>query len=75
MNIELILLTEANDLLRSAYKIAERAGKKTNWTAFKKRLEVALIEQSKLLNGTDDLPAATCTPKTFRVIKSFRVVN
>jgi hypothetical protein len=65
MDTELILLTEANALLRSAYAITERMGKKTNWKAFKKRLEVALVEQSKLLNGTDHLPAATCTPKTF----------
>lgn len=59
-------LKEANDLLRSAHAVAERNGRETNWQAFRKRLQEVLVKQSKLLNGTDHLPAAICTPKTFR---------
>lgn len=60
-------LKEANDLLRSAYAIAERGGHETNWPAFRQRLLDALVKQSKLLIGTDHLPAAVCTPKTFHL--------
>lgn len=60
-------LREANDLLRSAYQIAARNGANTNWTAFSNRLEGVLVMESELLNGTDHAPAATCTPKTFRL--------
>lgn len=31
---ELVLLKKANELLRSAYQIAERKGKDTNWDGF-----------------------------------------
>ena len=61
------LLEEANDLLRSAYAIAEREGAYTNWPAFRKRLEEVLVRQSQLLNGTVFLPAAVATPRTFRL--------
>ena len=62
-------LTEANDLLRSAYQIAIREGVNTNWEAFQTRLEEVLVKQSKQLFGTEHPPAAVCTPKTFRRIQ------
>lgn len=60
-------LRNANDLLRSAYQVAQRDGAVTNWAAFAKRLEDELVSESKLLNNTPHVPAATCTPKTFRI--------
>jgi hypothetical protein len=43
------LFYEANTLLGSAYQIAQRKGKDTNWTAFTKRLKRELNRQHKLL--------------------------
>ena len=60
-------LRAANDLLRSAYQVAQRDGAVTNWAAFAQRLEEELVAESKLLNNTPHVPAATCTPKTFRI--------
>ncbi len=60
-------IQESNDILRSAYAVAARNGLDTNWDAFSRRLEGVLVAQSVLLNGTSYLPAATCTPKTFRL--------
>ena len=45
----LTLLQEANDLLRSAYEIASRDGKETNWKAFRARLKDALKRQNEIL--------------------------
>lgn len=39
------LLLEANELLRSAYAIAQRNGEKTNWEAFRGQLKNALDAQ------------------------------
>lgn len=60
------LLKEANELLRSAHAIAARNGEKTNWEGFKASLEKVLITQSKVLNNTEHLPAATCTPRVYK---------
>ena len=47
---EISLQTEANSLLRSAYQIALREGKDTNWEAFKISLWKELIrEQEKII--------------------------
>ena len=62
-------LTEANELLRSAYAIAEREGDDTNWKAFKNSLEQLLLKQSLVLNNTDNLSAATCTPRVYKSVK------
>lgn len=61
------MLKNANELLRSAYAIACREGQDTNWDAFKQRVEEALLDQSEHQHGTRSVPAATCTPKTFRL--------
>ncbi len=42
-------LRETNEVLRSAYQIAQRGGKETNWAAFTKRLEGVLKRQHALL--------------------------
>lgn len=39
------LLLEANELLRSAYAIAQRNGEQTNWEAFRTQLQKALQAQ------------------------------
>ena len=39
------MLLEANELLRSAYAIAQRNGEKTNWEAFRGQLKNALDAQ------------------------------
>ena len=39
------MLLEANDLLRSAYAIAQRNGEQTNWEAFRGQLKKALEAQ------------------------------
>jgi len=44
---------ESNDLLRSAFMIAEREGKETNWEAWKKQLEIALARQHVMMYGKD----------------------
>lgn len=48
------MLGQANSLLRSAYKIAERQGRKTNWSAFQKRVHAALEKQHDVLNDYHD---------------------
>lgn len=53
--------------LRSAHAIASREGADTNWSAFRKNLELTLVHQSITLNGTSNLAAASCTAKTFRL--------
>ena len=44
-------IKESNDLLRSAFMIAEREGKETNWEAWKKQLEIALARQHVMMYG------------------------
>ena len=44
---------ESNDLLRSAFMIAKRDGKDTNWEAWRKQLEIALARQHVMMYGKD----------------------
>ena len=67
-------LEVANDLLRSAYAIAERDGKDTNWEAFRKKLGPVLQRQNQILNGSGYFPAASCTPKIFHLPSDVREV-
>ena len=46
-------IKESNDLLRSAFMIAKRDGKETNWEAWRKQLEIALTRQHKMMYGKD----------------------
>jgi len=46
-------IKECNDLLRSAFMIAERKGKETNWEVWKKQLEIALARQHIMMYGKD----------------------
>lgn len=39
----------ANGLIRSAFEIAKRNGKDTNWVAFRKQLDKELKRQHKIL--------------------------
>jgi hypothetical protein len=60
---------EQNGLLRSAYQIAEREGKDTNWTAFLNNLQRELLREAGVSGSTDEQTVlrATCTPKTYRL--------
>lgn len=59
----------ANELLRSAYQIAERQGKDTNWEAFKNNLQSELLKQAQATDADEQTTLrATCTPKTYRVV-------
>lgn len=62
-------LLEHNELLRSAYAIAIRNGKDTNWEAFAKRVRAELFDEAGLADLNDEQTAlrVTCTPKTFRI--------
>ena len=42
-------IKESNGLLRSAFMIAKRDGKETNWEAWRKQLEIALTRQHKMI--------------------------
>jgi len=44
----------SNDLLRSAFMIAKRDGKETNWEAWHNQLSVALTRQHKMMYGKDE---------------------
>lgn len=44
-------IKESNGLLRSAFMIAKRDGKETNWEAWRKQLEIALTRQHKMMYG------------------------
>jgi len=46
-------LAAANGLLRSAFQIAKRDGKDTNWEAWRKQLDIALVRQHKLMHGKE----------------------
>ena len=66
-----------NSLLRSAYQIAQRKGRNTNWDAFERAVKRELLELSNVeyttLSGVGDISdvqdtlRATCTPLTFKV--------
>lgn len=56
------LLSDANDLCRSVYSIANRDGKATNWEAFRAKLGESLERQRKglhLMSPQDEFKAAT----------------
>ena len=45
---------ESNDLLRSAFMIAKRDGKDTNWEAFRGQLDIALARQHTMMYGDSE---------------------
>jgi hypothetical protein len=45
-------LKKSNDLLRSAYQIAERNGEKTDWQSFKRQLLLELEVQKSYINNS-----------------------
>ena len=47
-------IKESNDLLRSAFMIAKRDGKETNWEAWHNQLSVALARQHAIIYGKDE---------------------
>jgi thioesterase domain-containing protein len=47
-------IKESNDLLRSAFMIAKRDGKETNWEAFRNQVSIALERQHKMMYGKDE---------------------
>lgn len=47
-------IKESNDLLRSAFMIAKRDGKDTNWEAWHNQLSVALARQHAMMYGKDE---------------------
>lgn len=61
------VISDENDLLRSAYQVALRKGEDTNWEALTARLKTLLCRYAGA-NPTDDLQLAraTGTPKTYR---------
>ena len=63
------MLTEYNELLRSAHEIAKRKGANTNWEAFENNLKKELLKQVGFEGSTDEqiILRATCTPKTYRI--------
>jgi hypothetical protein len=58
-----------NALLRSAYQIAEREGKNTNWKAFLNNLREELTKQAGCSGTIDEqmILRTTCTPLTYRL--------
>lgn len=60
------MLLEANEMLRSFYAVALREGAETNWHGIQRTLQRMLVAQSIAINGTDYLPAATATARTYR---------
>ena len=63
------MLPEYNELLRSAYEIAKRKGKDTNWEAFANNLRKELLKQSGFPHTEDEqiILRSTVTPKTYRI--------
>ena len=49
-----LALVKANSALRSAYAVAAREGRDTNWLAFRVMLNKLLIEQHELIYGKVD---------------------
>ena len=52
-------IKESNGLLRSAFMIAKRDGKETNWEAWHNQLSVALARQHKMMYGKDEVKECT----------------
>jgi len=66
-------LSKSNELLRSAYQIAQREGKNTNWEAFINNLRKELLVQAGLSEDETNenyILRATVTPKTYRIVKA-----
>ena len=63
-------MKNSNELLRSAFQIAQRKGKDTNWEAFENNLKRELTKQLGVAS-TDEQSVlrATCTAKTYRIYK------
>jgi hypothetical protein len=63
-------MSEANDLLRSAYSIAIKEGKDTNWEAFENSVRKELMSQAEINDETDyqAILRATSTPRTYRTV-------
>ena len=62
-------LERQNDLLRSAYSIAQRKGEQTNWEAFENNLKKELLNQAGRSEADPDeqiILRATCTSRTYR---------
>lgn len=61
--------SESNELLRSAFQIAQRQGKDTNWEAFENNLKKELLKQAGFINNNDEqiVLRCTCTPRTYRL--------
>ena len=55
------MLLEANELLRSAYAIAQRNGEQTNWEAFRGQLQKALQAQHESGLTQRALDGALCS--------------
>ena len=62
-------MDQAESLLRSAYQIAQRKGKNTNWGAFERNLLAELTKHLWVNDELDDqdILRATCTPLTYGV--------
>jgi len=62
---------QENELLRSAYQIAHRKGKATNWEAFENNLRKELLHHHGAVQYEEadeqDVMKATCTAKTFEL--------
>ena len=50
-------LTEANDMLRSAYQVAKRDGAETGWEAFRTRLAAVLKKQHAIMYPKEESAA------------------
>ena len=69
-------INQQNSLLRSAYAIAQRKGKDTNWEAFENNLRTELLKQAGLtssggiveLSDEQLLLRTSCTPLTYRTV-------
>ena len=68
------MTNEQNDLLRSAFAIAQRKGETTNWQAFENKVKAALLKDAGLTSDCNEQQAlrATCTPLTFRCVDGCR---
>ncbi|MCK5614682.1 hypothetical protein KAR91_73150 [Candidatus Pacearchaeota archaeon] len=62
-------MKEQNELLRSAFQIAQRKGESTYWEAFENNLRNELLKQAGVNDNNiteQNVLRATCTPKTYR---------
>jgi hypothetical protein len=68
-DVTMIETKTANELLRSAYAIAERHGRETNWQAFRRNVQRELLEQAGVDFPPDEqiVLRATCTPRNYRL--------